>query len=211
MHAHTSRRLAGLLLLAALATPAALAAQADRAGSADPSNTRGFFQNVRTGAYGIGFKGDRDGSGIGGGVRLGYGFSDRVTVFVGIEGARISDGDGFGGLPEGDDYGLLHLDLGVRVHFRNDARLLPFLEGGLNVVGLWFDDTEDREATYGGASATLGGGLLWFMTPRVALETSALFDAGALMEAEIGGVEQDVDIGMGGVRLQVGLSFYPNR
>jgi len=211
MHAHTSRRLAGLLLLAALATPAALAAQADRAGPADPSNTRGLFLNVRTGGYGIGFKGDRDGSGLGGGVRIGYGFSDRFTLFGGIEGARISDGDGFEGLPEGDDYGLLHLDLGARFHFRNDARLVPFLEGGVNVVGLWFDDTENREATYGGASATLGGGLLWFMGPRVALETSALFNAGELMEAEIGGVDQDADIGMAGVRLQVGLSFYPSR
>lgn len=217
----TGQRMAGLLLLAALAAPTAGAAQtanaaagnapAGNAAAEDPSNTRGLFLNLRAGGYGIGFEDDRDGTGSGGGARIGYGISDRVTLFGGFEGATISEGDGFEGLPEGENYGLLYLDLGARVHFRNDARLVPFLEGGVSVVGLWFDDTQDREATYGGASATLGGGVLWYMSPRVALETSALFSPGALMEAEIGGVEQDVDLAMAGVRLQVGLSFYPGR
>jgi hypothetical protein len=216
MHAHTSkhiagRHIAGLLLLATLATPTAGAAQASGSGPTDPSNTRGLFLNLRAGGYGIGFDDDRDGTGSGGGARIGYGLSDRVTLFGGFEGATISEGDGFEGLPEGENYGLLHIDLGARVHFRNDARLVPFLEGAVNVVGLWFDDTEDREATYGGASATIGGGVLWYVSPRVALETSGLFNAGALMESEIGNVEQDVDLAMAGVRLQVGVSFYPNR
>jgi len=216
MHAHRSQYIAGLLLLTALAAPAAGTAQAAGVAAADTttadvSNTRGLFLNLRAGGYGIGFDNDRDGDGAGGGVRIGWGLSDRVTLFGGIEGATISNGDGFEGLPEGDDYGLLYLDVGARVHFRNEARLVPFLEGGFNVLGLWFDDTEDREATYGGASASVGGGLLWFVSPRLALETSALFNAGALMEAEIGNVDQDVDLGTAGVRLQVGISFYPNR
>lgn len=211
MHAHTTRRFAGLLLLAALATPAAAAAQAQNGRPADPSNTRGFFVNLRTGGYGVGFEGDRDGTGGGFGARLGYGLSDRVTLFGGFEGGTISEGDGFTGLPDGDDYGLLFLDLGTRVHFRNDARLVPFLEGGVNVVGVWFDDTENHEVTYGGLSASLGGGLLWFATPTVGLETSALFNAGELMEAEIAGVNQDADISLAGVRLSVGISIYPNR
>jgi len=229
MHVHRSqysaghniagRHIAGLLLLAALAVPAAGTAQTadatmqDAAAAdtvvADPSNTRGLFLNLRAGGYGIGFDDDRDGDGTGGGVRIGWGLSDRVTLFGGIEGATISNGDGFEGLPEGDDYGLLYLDLGARVHFRNDARLVPFLEGGFSVVGLWFDDTQDREATYGGATATLGGGLLWYVSPRFALETSALFSPGALMEGEIDNVKQDVDLPMAGVRLQIGLSLYP--
>jgi hypothetical protein len=204
-----AHRLAGFLLLTTLAAPAAAAAQTDAPGAGDPSHTRGLFLHLRTGGYGIAFHDDRDGTGTGGGVRIGYGLSERVTLFAGFEGGTISEGDGFEGLPEDDDYGLLHLDVGARVHFRTNQRLVPFLEGGFDVVGVWFDDTQDREATYGGASAALGGGLLWFASPRVALETSALFNAGALMEAEIGGVDQDADLGLAGVRLQVGVSYYP--
>lgn len=211
MHAHRLHLLAGLLVCAALAAPTAAAAQAGEAPALDPSNTQGFFLNLRSGGYGVGYEGDRDGTGLGFGARLGYGLSERVTLFAGFEGGTISEGDGFPGLPEDDDYGLLHVDLGARVHFRTEARLVPFAEGSVNVVGLWFDDTQGDEATYGGASASLGGGLLWFMNPSVAFEASALFGVGELMEAEIGGVDQDAEIGMAGVRLQVGLTFYPNR
>lgn len=211
MNAHRWHRLAGLLLVAALATPAGAAAQADDAGAGDPSNTRGFFLNLRGGGYGVGFEGDRDGTGGGFGARMGYGLSERWTLFAGAEGGMISEGDGFDGLPEDDDYGVLFLDLGARMHFRTDARLVPFVEGSVNVVGLWFDDTEDRETTYGGAAASLGGGVLWFATPFVALEASGIFGAGALMDAEIDGIEQDVDLKMASVRLQVGISIYPHR
>lgn len=211
MHAHRSHLMAGLLCMATLAAPSVAATQQGDTGAEDPSNTRGFFLNLHSGGYGVGFEGERDGTGMGFGARMGYGLSERLTLFAGMEGGTISDGDGFRGLPDGDDYGLLYLDLGARAHFRTWARLVPFVEGSLNVVGLWFDDTEGAEATYGGASASLGGGLLWFVTPSVALETSALFNAGELMEAEIGGVDQDADIGVAGVRLQVGISLYPNR
>ena len=208
MHVHKSHLIAGLLYFAAAVTPSVAAAQA---GAEDPSNTRGFFLNLRSGGYGVSFEGDRDGTGTGLGARLGYGLSERVTLFAGFEGGMITEGDGFPGLPDGDDHGLLYMDLGTRVHFRTQGRLVPFAEGSLNVVGLWFDDSQNDEVLYGGLSASLGGGLLWFVTPSVALETSALFGAGELMEAEIGGVTQDADIGVAGVRLQVGLSLYPNR
>lgn len=211
MHAHRFHLIAGLLVCAATAAPSAVAAQSHEGPSVDPSNTRGFFANLRTGGYGVGYEGDRDGTGAGLGARLGYGLSERVTLFAGFEAGSISEGDGFEGLPAGDDYGLLHIDLGARVHFRTEARLVPFAEGSVNVVGLWFDDTRGDEATYGGASASLGGGLLWFVNPSVAFETSALFGVGELMEAEIAGVDQDVDTSMAGIRLQVGISFYPQR
>jgi hypothetical protein len=211
MFAYRSLFISGLLCISAMASPSVASAQADGSSALDPSNTQGFFLNLRAGGYGVGFEGDRDGTGGGFGARLGYGLSERWTLFAGFEGGRISDGDGFEGLPDGDDYGLLYVDAGARFHFRTESRLVPFIEGSVNVAGVWFDDTQDDQATYGGAAASLGGGLLWFVTPTVALETSALFGAGALMDAEIGGVDQDVDISMAGVRLQVGISVYPNR
>jgi hypothetical protein len=201
---------AGMLLAAILSTPSPAASQrADDGPALDPSHTRGFFVNVRSGGYGIGFEDDRDGTGGGFGLRLGYGLSERTTLFAGVEGGTISDGDGFEGLPRGDDYGLLYMDLGARVHFRTDRRLVPFVEGSVNLVALWFDDEQDEQALYGGPSASLGGGLLWFLSPAVALEGAALFSAGSLMESEVGGVSQEADLGLAGIRLQVGLSLYP--
>lgn len=193
------------LILAILAVPAAAAAQT----APDPSNTQGLFLNARAGGYGVGYEGDRDGTGTGFGLRVGYGFSERLTAFFGFEGGSISEGDGFEGVPDGDDYGMLFLDLGARLHFRRDARLVPFLEVGGSVVGLWFDTADDDEAQYGGLGVSLGAGLLYFVSPRLALEGATLFSAGSLMEREIAGVGDDVDIGVAGIRMQVGVSYYP--
>ena len=192
-------------LLAILALP--IAAQAQSAD--DPSVTQGLFLNARAGGYGVGYEGDRDGTGGGAGVRVGYGFSERLTVYAGLEGGSISEGDGFEGLPDGDDYNMLFLDMGARFHFRRDTKLVPFLEAAGSVVGVWFDNTDSQEAKYGGVSASLGGGLLYFVSPRVALEGAASFTLGGLMEREIAGATDDVEIGMAGVRMQVGVSYYP--
>lgn len=211
MHSYRSQLWTGLLFAAALAAPSVATAQARDVAAVDPSNTRGFFVNVRSGGYGVGFDDDRDGTGSGFGLRMGYGISERTTLFAGAEVGNISNGDGFEGLRQGDDYGILYLDLGARVHFRTDRRLMPFVEGSVNVVGLWFDNQDDDETLYGGLGAALGGGLLWFVTPTVAFEGAALINAGSLMTSEVGGVEQDADLGLAGVRIQVGLSIYPNR
>lgn len=212
MHTRSSTRILGFALASLAVVPALAAAQsAPEPTGFDPSNTRGFFLNVRSGGYGVGFEGDRDGTGGGFGVRMGYGISDRTTLFAGAEGGNISRGDGFQGLRQGDDYGLLYLDLGARFHFRMDTRLVPFLEASVNVLGVWFDNELNQDATYGGAGATLGGGLLYFVTPQVALEGAALLGGGSLMTSDIGGVERDESIGLAGVRIQVGVSVYPNR
>jgi hypothetical protein len=196
---------AASLLLAALALPASAHAQS----ATDPSSTQGIFLNARVGGYGVGYEGDREGTGSGFGLRAGYGFSERLTTYVGLEVGSISEGDGFEGLPDGDDYNMLFVDLGARLHFRRDHRLVPFLEAGGSVVGVWFDNSASQEATYGGASVTVGGGLLYFVSPRVALEGAASFAAGGLMEREIAGTTEDVDMGLAGVRMQVGISYYP--
>ncbi len=212
MNTFASGSLTRLALAACLCIPSAAAAQStDFTAGLDPSNTRGFFLHVRGGGYGVGFEDDRDGTGSGMGLRMGYGISERVTLFAGMDGGEIGNGDGFVGLPQEDGYGLLYLDAGARFHFRTDRRLVPFVEAGANVVGVWFDNEQNEEAQYGGLGASIGGGLLYFITPQVGLEGSALFNAGGLMSSEIGGVDRDEDIALAGVRLQVGLSVYPNR
>ena len=207
MSASTIRHLAIALSIAAASTTA-LGAQSV---TTDPSNTRGLFVSVHSGGIGMAYKGDRDGTGATGGLRLGYGFSERVTGYLGLEAGRISEGDGFEGLPTGERYGILLMDLGARFHFRRGARLVPFLDAGGTVPVLWFDNAANDEVIHTGPAASLGGGALWFVSPRVALEGGASFTAGRLTERRIDGAKDDVRIGTSGVRMQVGVTFYPFR
>lgn len=207
MHAYIRRCLMASAVVTVLAAPGPSSAQTPP----DPSVTQGFTLGLRTGGTGLAFEGGRDGTGEGFGIRVGYGFNERVTAFVGIDGTSVSDGDGFEGLPEGEEYGAVVMELGARVHFRTRARWLPFAEAAVSVIGLGFDDADGREVGYGGLGGSLGGGLLFFATPTVALEAGAAFTAGELWDREVGGIEDDVDIGASAVRIHVGVSFYPFR
>lgn len=193
------------LLLSTLAMPAAVNAQS----ATDPSHTEGLYLNVRAGGYGVGYEGDRDGSGGLWGIRAGYGFSQRLTAYVGLERGSTSEGDGFEGLPTGDDYETVFIDVGARFHFRRDSRVVPFAEAGASIYGLWFDNTDNVEAKYGGPTVSVGGGLLYFVTQRLGLESSLSFSIGSLMQREIAGTTDDIGITTAGLRLQVGASYYP--
>lgn len=205
MNTHIIRGARLALLLSLLAIPGGAA----HAQTADPSHTQGLFLNARAGGYGVGYEGDRDGTGGLVGFRAGYGFTERFTAYLGIERGSTTDGDGFEGLPTGDDYETVFIDLGARFHFRDDSRLVPFAEVGASVYGLWFDNTNDVEAKYGGPTVSVGGGVLYFVTPRLGLEGALSFSAGSLMQREIAGTTDDIGITMAGLRMQVGASYYP--
>jgi hypothetical protein len=207
MRTRTSRTARLAILLTLLSLPTAVGAQT----VSDASNTEGVYLSARTGGYGIAYKGGVDGTGGGFGVRAGYGFSERFTAYIGMGGASISEGDGFESLPTGESFGLLLIDAGVRFNFRRESRWVPFLEAEANIVGLWFDDLNEDEVTYGGISASLGGGILYFLAPSIAVEGAASFTGGSLMERTVGGSTGDVDISLTGVRLHIGLSLYPFR
>lgn len=207
MTTRTARALRAALIMTAIAAPASVHAQT----AGDPSNTRGLSLGLHTGGYGVAYKGDREGSGGGLGFQIGYGFSDRFTGYLGFDAASISQGDGFEGLEAGDDYTFIFMDLGGRFHFRPDSRWVPFLDVAGTVVGLGFDNMEGQETTFGGASLSLGAGLLYYVSPTLALEGGASFSGGSLMQREIAGSTTDVDMGVAGVRMQVGVSYRPFR
>lgn len=206
MTAYVQRSLLALTLAAPLLASGLLAAQ-----SPGPATTQGFNLGLRTAGIGVAFKGGRDGTGGGLGLRLGYGFNERFSAFVGFDGGSISEGDGFVGLPDGDDYGAVVLELGGRMHFRTQARWVPFAEAAVAVIGLGFDDDDGREVGYGGPSGSVGAGVLFHATRVMAIEAGAAFTAGELQSREIDGVEDDVDIGASAVRIHIGISLYPFR
>lgn len=206
MTAYTKHSFLALALAASVLAPGLLTAQPPA-----PATTQGFNLGLRTAGAGFAFEGGREGTGGGLGLRLGYGFNDRFSAFVGIDGGNVSDGDGFVGLPDGDDYGTVVLELGGRMHFRTQARWVPFAEASLSVIGLAFDDDEGREVGYGGPGGSLGAGVLFHATRTMALEAGASFTAGELWDREVGGIKDDVDIGAKAVRIHLGISLYPFR
>jgi hypothetical protein len=206
-----------LLALATLAAPSVAFAQTDAAPpSATESayGTSGLFLHARTSGHGMGFDGPDDAEGVGLGLRAGYGISDRFTLYLGVEGAGLDGGSGFEGLGTDEKSGVLYIELGSRLHFRSDQRLKPYADVALAVVGLGYDGAESyagTDVTYGGAGVSLGAGLLYFLSPRFALDTGLAFTPGSLMEREVGRTREEVDIALTSARIHVGLSVYPFR
>lgn len=206
MSTNIQRALLASTLAMAFLAPAALAGQE----VADPSITRGLHLSLRTGGMGFGFEDDRDATGGGLGLRIGYGFNDRFTAYLGLDGAEMSDAD-FEGLPGDEDLGTAVVELGGRFHFRTRERWVPFAEGSISLIGLVFDDDEGREVGYGGPAGSVGAGLMFFAAPTVAIEAGGSFTAGELQHREFEGVDTDVGIATAAVRIHVGVSLYPFR
>lgn len=204
------------LLLLLLAAPAAAYAQAPPPSAALPaSHTDGLFLHARTGGHGIAYEDgidDADGGGLG--LRVGYGFNDRFTLYLGVEGAGLTGSRGFDGLGSDEEYGIAYVELGSRFHFRPGRKLVPYADAAISVIGLGYDGTggyDGNDVTYGGAGVSLGGGVLYFLSPTLALDGGLAFTPGSLLEQHVGGQTEDVDIKLTGARIHVGLTFYPFR
>lgn len=177
----------------------------------DPSRNKGISIQVRLSGLGVGYESDHDGSGSGGGFRIGYGFNDRISLFLGIEGTNSVDGGGeFDGLADGQKYDFGFIDLGTRYHFRPTHRLVPFVEGAVSVMGLSYDgdDTVDnKEVTYAGLGVSVGGGVMYHFLPGLAVEAIGIFTPAKLTAKEIGKDDTSADIKAAGVRVGLGLKW----
>lgn len=196
-------RLALLLVLAAVP----LCVQAQTASSTD-----GLFLHVRAGGHGVAFEDAGDDTGATLGLRAGYGVSDRFTLYLGLEGADLDGGSRLPGLDTDETSGLVYAELGGRFHFRPGHRLVPYADAAIAVIGAGSEARAyDGDVGYGGAGLSLGGGALYFLSPTVAIEGGASFTPGSLMERDLGGADEDIGVGVAGVRIHVGLTFYPFR
>ena len=206
----------GQILLLLIAPTAAYAQMVDDPAPIvrDASSTDGLFLHARLGGHGIAYENAGDAEGGGLGLRAGYGFSDRFTLYLGIEGAGVKGGRGFEGLEANDDYGLVYLELGSRFHFRRGRQLVPYADLAVSVIGVGYEGTgsyAQDDITYGGAGLSLGGGVLYFLSETIALDGGLSFTPGSLMEVDIDGRTEDVDIALTGARLHVGITLYPFR
>jgi opacity protein-like surface antigen len=144
-------------------------------------------------------------SGFGGGLTIGYGFNEMFSVFLDASGASISPDDE-------DSYILAHADLGVQATFGQD-KFQPYAVVALNGRSALLD-TELGEVSISGAGLTFGGGVLLFLSEKLALDAGARYTTGSLDEIEIDGVTIQLsdflteDITATSLRFNVGFSYF---
>lgn len=140
--------------------------------------------------------------GAGAGAEVFYGMSDIFGVFGRIDLSSVSP-------DEGESYTLTHFDVGVRLLPRLASRALrPYAELAFTARSADFDvGTSTLEVS--GSAATVGAGLLMFVSPRLALGFSAAGSFGSMEEVSLGGFTVDANIKATSWRGAAGLVWFP--
>jgi len=132
----------------------------------------------------------------GGGVgfELGYGFSSGLVLFLAGDFASVNRELDLGDITgEERDFGLGHVDLGARVNFGGGRRaLVPYLEALFTGVVL-ADDPDEADRSVSGGGITVGGGLQYFLTRRLAADAGVRLTAGSFTTLDLDGEEIDLD------------------
>ena len=173
--------------------------------------------------------GEYGGAGGGLGLTLGYGFGPLVTTYVRLSGGVVGLG---GGTATDDDYNSFAedvvaaraLELGARFHFRRGQRLRPYAAVAVSARTLSYDDIsigtdegDERgrrgDLTLAGRGLAFGGGLLYALTPSLALDAGFHFTGARYGDAELDGQPLRTldEVETEGWRLQAGAVFYPLR
>lgn len=202
--------------IVSMAAAAMLLAGAGQAAAQDRSSTRGLMLGVHLNAAAIQLDEDEGSdaeNGIGGGLILGFGFSEQLSLFLRGDAAEISEDNDTG---EDGSFTLVNLDLGGRYTFGSTAAALrPYAELGFSGTGLGFeltDGTQSADGVFSGAGLFLGGGLEYFFTPKAALNVGLTVGKGRFTAATVdGGSAEDLDEDQDFTtsRLAIGVSFRP--
>lgn len=153
-------------------------------------------------------------SGGGLGLAVGYGFNDRIAVYVNLDAAALEyDED----VPADDqEYGLVTADLGLRVSFGGEwSKLRPFLNAAFTGVAAaeeYEEQGEDVDQVTSGGGLTVGGGLQYFFSPSLALDVGLQATHGAFTHVSVDGDDaEEFDLGVAFTtsRLQLGLTWHP--
>jgi opacity protein-like surface antigen len=151
--------------------------------------------------------------GIGGGVKLGFGVTDRITVFLRGDVASVSYEEEVEELGA-DSYTLANVDLGGRYSFASgaNAALMPYVELGLSGTSIVDELTVEGETfdiAYSGGGLLVGFGLEYFLNRSVAVDGGLMLGKGRLTNFEIDGESFDgaEDLDYTTVRMNLGLVF----
>lgn len=197
------------IVLSGLVAGAALTA----GGLQAQSNTSGFMLNLHVAGASLGgtVEDSDPESGGGLGAAIGYGFNDRVTLYLNVDAAAMEYLDGEDEDLDDGKYALATADIGVRFNFGGyEDRLRPYLNTGFAGVVIG-DEADGSEFTTSGGGLTLGGGLQYFFLPSLAFDGAIQFTTGSFTMAEFDGEEEDFDTGVGfnHGRVQLGVTWHP--
>ena len=160
---------------------------------------------------------DTSESGLGVGLRLGWGATKNFTLFVGIDSSSIETSDP---AITGGTYGLMQAAIGGLYNFRAGKKAMPYLEAGLatrrisSQVSL--DDGTgtliEGEAETMGMGFMFGGGLNYFLARTLALNVSVSMVTGHFDDLKINDARvPNSDFNAGSARAILGLTWYPIR
>lgn len=204
-------RLSAAALAAAVLCAAPLAAQSTAPGGAPASSSKGLFLGAHLNGSAIRADdlGDESETGGGLGLQLGYGFTSQLALVLDATGALIGSDD--------EEATLGHFDIALRYAFTGQSRrVVPFLELGYSGVAVRQDDAAlegvpgTGELTLTGAGFTLGGGIQYYVSPKVALGVGLKWTTGELDTAEFEGEKiEGLGIDATSTRLNLGVTWYP--
>lgn len=197
--------------LASAALAAALLATGDLA--AQRSDNSGFMLGAHLAGTSLGTtgRGAESRSGGGAGIKLGYGFNERIALFLGLDGANLRHREGEG---SGDTFAAASVDLGARVNFGNPSHALrPYLTATTTAVGLsdnvpMFDTMAEAQTVGGGLN--VGIGTQYFLRRRLALDAAFLVTTGSFTEVKVDGTTTEIPgVSFEYGRVQLGVTWHP--
>ncbi|HEX6694162.1 MAG TPA: outer membrane beta-barrel protein [Longimicrobiales bacterium] len=206
MRSTLALRAAAILIAGAAAVLTAAPAAAQK------STTRGFTLGAHLQGASLKVEdGDRS-SGGGAGLRVGYGFNRNFALYLEADGTQFDvENSDFGG-----EWSMGHADLGVRYSFANSLRRwVPFLEAAVGGRAVRLEDaTVDGDSVgeldFSGGALSVGGGIGYFLSEKLALETLVKFSGGTFEQIDIGNVSvTDLDIDASSFRFKVGIAWWP--
>lgn len=147
------------------------------------SNTQGFNAAVQVHALGwsseyFQYLDENAGSGVGGGIRLGYGITQLIEPYLGLDVTRLGVSN-----VDAKSFSMMHVDVGVRFNLAGTIHAFrPFLEGGYSfrqgkvnevINGMVYTDLK-----FSGGTPHLGGGINYFLKAPISLFARGLFTVG---------------------------------
>jgi hypothetical protein len=182
--------------------------------SAFAGSTEGFYVSTQIGGNWLSYK-DTEDVGSGFGLSLGYGFSDRFGMYLALDAAGMDGSAELPGIASDETYGAVHLELGGRYHFRPGSRLRPYGSLALSAIAMGYETESGSnvgdDIVYVGSGVSLGGGVLYFLSKRFALDAGLSVTQGNFWTQDIDGDATGVDFSVVGARPHFGISFYPFR
>lgn len=142
---------------------------------------------------------DESESGLGLSITADYGFSPLLSAFLALDGSDIDGG------------ALAQLDLGARFHFNAGEKLFPYAQVALSGVSI-SDEEDDVETSLSGGAFTVGGGLHYFFSPKLALDVNLAYSAGQFTQGEVDDEDlDDLELDMSTFRIKAGIMYFFSR